>query len=73
MKFVSSLSLQKEFVQAVNRAVLNHLYPMVDCVFSLDRAGERCTAGQVQYAVNFQHPLEGADSQEGVRYSGFLS
>ncbi|XP_048752215.2 uncharacterized protein LOC125663853 isoform X2 [Ostrea edulis] len=73
MQFVDKWDLEslqkdkKEFVQAVNRAVLNHLYPMVDCVFSLDRAGERSTAGQVQYAVNFQHPLEGADSQEGVR------
>jgi hypothetical protein len=67
-----SLSLQKEFVQAVNRAVVDNLYPMVDCVFSLDRAGERYSAGQVQYAVNFQSSPEGADNQEDVRYIGFL-
>lgn len=59
---------QTEFEQAVSRAVLYHLFPTVDCVFRLDPNGERHTAGQIQYAVNFRHPPEGFTAfQEDIK------
>ncbi|XP_061197839.1 uncharacterized protein LOC133205957 isoform X1 [Saccostrea echinata] len=73
MHFVDKWNLEniekekEDFTQAVSRAVLYHLYPIVDCVFLLDAAGDRYSAGQIQYAVNFRHPPEGAPYQEDVK------
>ncbi|XP_078338617.1 uncharacterized protein LOC111132219 isoform X2 [Crassostrea virginica] len=65
--FESIHEAQEEFRHAVSRAVLFGLYPTANCVFQLDQDGEKYTAGQIQYSVNFKHNSEHSQEQEDLK------